>query len=89
MIKPLGENVLLELIELETTTASGLIMTINNSVSTDMRTAIVRAVNDDSKLSVNDRVYIPGMNLMAARINIDGKEMYLVVEKVIVAKIID
>ena len=89
MIKPLGENILIEIEELESTTASGLIVSVNKPESVDMRTAVVRAVNDnDSKLQVNDRVYIPGMNLMAARVQVDGTEMYIVLEKVIVAKIV-
>jgi len=86
-IEPLGENVLIEIDQIETKTESGLIISVSTPVSVNMRTATVRAVNKNSFLAPGDTVYIPGMNLMAAQVEVDGKEMYLVIERTIVARV--
>jgi co-chaperonin GroES (HSP10) len=89
MITPLNDNILLELIEEkeEITTESGIILTQGKPVSSSMRKAKVMAVNEDCEsMKAGDVVYIPGMNLAAALVEVDGREMYLVIEKTIVAK---
>lgn len=86
MIKPLNENVVFKVEDLETATASGLITNINNNDAAATRIGEVVAVAEDADelINVGDRIVVAGMSLAGAQLKIDGEEFYAVKDSVII-----
>jgi len=82
MLKPLNDNVVIEPVEIEKKTASGIILTGEAATPTHAE-GIVVAVGESKQLVVGNRVIYN--EYAANKVNYDGKELVILPESDILA----